>query len=59
MKGSATGQFKAKVSGTAGNITLMSGDGGLYTPPTGQVSILDTATVDMTLTGAGSTASPT
>ncbi|MEU7093027.1 hypothetical protein [Kitasatospora aureofaciens] len=54
----ATGVFKAKISGTAGNTTVIGGDGGLYTPSTGQVSVLDTATVDMTLTGAGSTASP-
>jgi hypothetical protein len=54
----ATGVVGAKISGTAGNTTSISGDGGIYTPASGQVAVADTPTVDMTLTGAGTTASP-
>jgi hypothetical protein len=54
----ATGVITARLSANPGNTTTFGSDGGIYTPTTGQVTVADTPTVDMTLTGAGTAASP-
>ncbi|MGW1989577.1 hypothetical protein [Embleya sp. NPDC001921] len=54
----ATGVITARLSSTAGNTTVFGPDGGLLTPSSGQLTVADTPSTDLTLTGAGTTASP-
>ncbi|WP_030236770.1 hypothetical protein [Streptomyces sp. NRRL S-350] len=54
----ATGVISAQISGLPGNVTTIGGDGGIYTASSGQLSVVDTSTVDHTLTGTGTAANP-
>ncbi|WP_199570528.1 hypothetical protein [Streptomyces murinus] len=58
-----TGIITARVSGDAGNQTSIGSDGGLFTPAGGAadptaLEVTDSDTVDLTLTGDGTAASP-
>lgn len=55
---STTGVITARLSSTAGNTTVFGPDGGLLTPSSGQLTVADTPSTDLTLTGAGTAASP-
>jgi hypothetical protein len=59
----ATGEIGAKISTDAGNTVAFGSDGGLFTPPasggsTTALAVTDSPTVDLTLTGTGTTADP-
>ncbi|MER6367443.1 hypothetical protein ABT255_03520 [Streptomyces mirabilis] len=56
---SATGEISARVSGDAGNTTVIGGDGGLYTPAAStDLQGTDTTSIDVTVSGTGTTADP-
>ncbi|MFE0545204.1 hypothetical protein [Streptomyces sp. NPDC058891] len=55
----ATGEIAANISGDADNTTVIGTDGGIYTPAAATVlEAADTPTVDVTVSGTGSTADP-
>ncbi|XVV34951.1 hypothetical protein ACQPXT_13280 [Streptomyces sp. CA-100214] len=54
-----TGEITARVSGDAGNTTVIGADGGLYTPASSTaLEAADTPTVDVTVTGTGTAGTP-
>ncbi|MFD5570480.1 hypothetical protein [Streptomyces cadmiisoli] len=54
-----TGEFSARLSADAGNTVEFGSDGGLYTPAaTTALEAADTPTVDVTVTGTGTTGDP-
>ncbi|MCX4609378.1 hypothetical protein [Streptomyces mirabilis] len=54
-----TGEITARVSGDAGNATVIGGDGGLYTPASSTaVQASDTPSIDVTVSGTGTAGDP-
>ncbi|WTW95395.1 hypothetical protein OG216_19325 [Streptomycetaceae bacterium NBC_01309] len=54
-----TGEISARVSTDAGNTTIIGGDGGIYTPAASTaVTVADSASVDLGLTGSGGAGDP-